>query len=36
MSNGSVFLWVIRVLETEGPQIRPSGRESGRAGRIFP
>ena len=25
MSNGSIFLWVIRVLQTVGPQIRVVG-----------
>ena len=32
MSNGGGFLEVIRVLQTVGPL----GRESGRAGRIYP
>ena len=36
MSNGGSFLEVIRVLETVGTQIRAVGRESDRAGRIYP
>ena len=36
MSNGSSFLWVIRVLETVGAQIRAVGRESGRTDGINP
>ena len=36
MSNGGGFLEVIRVLQTEGPQIRAVGRESGRSDGIYP
>ena len=36
MSNVGGFLEVIRVLQTVGAQIRAVGRESDRAGRIYP
>ena len=34
--NGSVFLWVIRGLQTVGAQIRAVGAKSRQAGRIYP